>query len=106
MEKGNKDIDLQLVLISEYLRCSGKIPEDNDLMHMLVNGELMKVELCFIIFTEISPYLYKLENFQDLITFSISCLLVQLHVICGDGFLNSFDKFMKGGILLSEFCTL
>ena len=79
-KEGNEDIDLQLVImclspflqlvfISEYLRRSGKIPEDNDLVHMLVNGELIKVELCFIIFTEISSYLYELENFKDLINF-------------------------------------
>jgi hypothetical protein len=52
----------------EYLRCSGKIPED-DLFHILENGELMK-ELCFIVFTEIS-YLNELENLKDFITFSI-----------------------------------
>ena len=61
---------LQIDCILECLRYSGKIPE-GDGLQISVNGELMKGELSFIIFTEILSYSYKLEDFKDLMTSSI-----------------------------------
>jgi hypothetical protein len=54
----------------------------------------MKGELSFIIFTEILSHPYEVEDFKDLTTLSISCLLVQLNLICGNGFfLGAFDEY-------------
>ena len=33
--------------ISEYFKWSGKIPDDNDLLHMWVKGQMIKGELTF-----------------------------------------------------------
>jgi hypothetical protein len=40
--------------ISEYFRQSGKIPNDSDLLHMWVNGLIMKGELSFNNLVDIS----------------------------------------------------
>jgi len=66
----------------------------------------MKGELSLIIFTEISSHPYEVEDFKDLTTPSISCLLVQLNLICGNCFLDAFDKYVIEGILLLHFCIL
>jgi hypothetical protein len=59
----------------------------------VANGELMKGEISFIIFTEILSHPYEAEGFKDLTTLSISCLLVQLNLICGNGFLDAFHEY-------------
>ena len=97
---------LQIGFISEYLRYSGNISENKDWLPILANGELMKGEFSFIIFTEISSHPYEVEDFKYLMTLSISYLLVQLNLICGNGCLDAFDKYVIGGILLLEFCIL
>jgi hypothetical protein len=38
---------LKKTLTTAYFRRSGKIPEDSDLLHIWVKGELMKGELIF-----------------------------------------------------------
>jgi hypothetical protein len=42
--------------ISEHFKRSGKIPGDNDLLHMWVRGEIMKGELIFNNLVDISSY--------------------------------------------------
>jgi hypothetical protein len=42
--------------ISEYFKRSGKIPDDNDLLHMCVRGELMNGGLIFNTLVGISSY--------------------------------------------------
>jgi len=43
-------------LTTAYFKQSGKIPEDNDLLHIWVKGELMKGELIFINLVDIPSY--------------------------------------------------
>ena len=42
--------------ISEYFKRSGKIPDNNDLLHMCVRGELMNGGLIFNTLVGISSY--------------------------------------------------
>jgi len=42
--------------ISEYFKQSVKIPDDNDLLQMWFRGEIMKGEIIFNNFVDISSY--------------------------------------------------
>jgi len=53
--------------ISEYFNPPGKIPDDNDLLHMWVRGEVMKGELMFNSLVDISSYPWELFNLRDFI---------------------------------------
>jgi hypothetical protein len=53
--------------ISEYFNQSGKIPDDNYLLHMCVRGEIVKGELIFNSLVDISSYPWELFNLRDLI---------------------------------------
>jgi DNA-directed RNA polymerase beta subunit len=71
--------------ISEYFKRSGKIPDDNDLLHMWVRGELMNGELIFNTLVGISSYPWELFNFRDLIIFSTSLVDKDLSLMCQCG---------------------
>jgi len=53
-------------LIFEYFKWSGKIPVDNDLLHMRVRGEIMKEELIFNSVVDISSYKWEFFNLREL----------------------------------------
>jgi len=58
--------------ISEYFKRSGKIPFDNNLLHMWVRREIMKGELIFNSLVDISLYPWEFFNLRDLIIFLTS----------------------------------
>jgi hypothetical protein len=56
-------------LFLNILNTLEKIADDNDLLHMWVRGEIMKGELIFNSFIDISPYPWEFFNLRDLIIF-------------------------------------
>jgi hypothetical protein len=79
-------------IISEYLKRSGKIPDDNDLLHMRVRGDLMNGELIFNTLVCISSYPWDFFNLRDLIIFSISLVDKHLSLMFGKGFVKVCSK--------------
>ena len=74
----SKEIGLKLVisvlsfLISENFNQEGKIPDESDLLHMFVGGDVLKDVLTFRIFIGIASYPWAFLDFSELIIFSIS----------------------------------
>jgi len=58
---------LSKIFISEYFKQSGKISDDNDLLHMWVRGKLI-----FNSLVDILSYVCEFFNLRDLITFLTS----------------------------------
>jgi len=77
-------------LSTAYVKRSGKIPEDNDLLHILVKGELKKAKLIFSNLVDIPPYPEELLSLGDFTIFSTS--LVDFRLIFGKGFLKDCIK--------------
>jgi len=56
-------------LTTAYFKWSGKVPEDIDLLHMWVNGEIIKGELIFSNFVDIPSYPEEFLGSSDFIIF-------------------------------------
>jgi len=80
--------------ISEYFKWSGKIPVDNDLLHMWVRGEIMKGELISNTssLVDISSYPWEFFNLRDLIIFLTSLVDNDLSSVFGKGLLRDYKN--------------
>jgi hypothetical protein len=73
-----------------YVACYHIIPEDNDLLHIWVKGELMKGELIFSNLVDISSYPEKFLGLRDF--FITSLVDIDFRLIFGKGFLKECLK--------------
>jgi hypothetical protein len=69
---------------------SGKIPEDNNLLHIWVKDELLKVKLILSYLVDIPLYPEEFLGLRDFIMFSTS--LVDFRLIFGKGFFKDCIK--------------
>ena len=74
--------------ISENFNWEGKIPDESDLLHMYVRGDMMKGVLTFRIFIGIPSYPWEFLDFSDLRIFSISLDAVYFSFIFEHGSLK------------------
>jgi hypothetical protein len=79
-------------LTTAYFKRSGKIPEDIDLLHICIRGELIKGELIFINLVDIPSYPEELLSLRDFIMLSISLVDINFKLISGNGFLKDCIK--------------
>jgi len=79
-------------LTTAYFTQPGKIPEDNDLLHMWVKGELMKGELIFINLVDIPSHPEEFLGLRDFILFLTSLVDTDFRLIFGNGFLKDCIK--------------
>jgi hypothetical protein len=79
-------------LTTAYFKRSGKIPEDNDLLHIWVKGELMKGELIFSNLVDIPSYPKEFLGLRDFIMFSTSLVDIDFKRIFGKVFLKDCVK--------------
>jgi len=75
-----------------YIKQSGKILEDKDLLHIWAKGELMKGEHIFISLVDIPSYPEEFLGLRDFIMFLISLVVVDFKLIFGKGFLKDCIK--------------
>jgi hypothetical protein len=89
-------LDLSLFLnkglTTAYFKWSGKLPEDNDLLHTWVKDELMKEELIFRNLLDIPSYPEEFLDLREFIMFSTSLINEDFRLILGNGFLKYFSK--------------
>jgi hypothetical protein len=71
-------------LTTAYFRQSRKIPEDNDMLHVRVKGELMKEELIFSNLIDIPSYPEEFLDLRDFIMFSTSLVDKDFRLILGN----------------------
>jgi hypothetical protein len=79
-------------LTTACFKWSGKIPEDNDLLHIWVKGELMKGELIFSNVLDIPLYPEEFLGLRDFIMFSACLVNIDFRLIFGKGFLKDCIK--------------
>ena len=79
---------LNKCLTTAYFKQSGKVPEDIDLLHMWVKGEVIKGGLIFSNSVDIPSYPEEFLGLSDFIIFFISLLDTDFKLIFGNGFLN------------------
>jgi len=75
-------------LTTAYFKRSGKVPEDIDLLHMWVKGEVIKGELIFSNLVDIPSCPEEFLGLRDFIIFFISLVDTVFKLIFGNGFLN------------------
>jgi hypothetical protein len=75
-----------------YFKRSGKIPEDNYLLHIWVKGELMKEELIFSNLVDIPSSPVEFLDLGDFIMFSTSLFDKDFRSVLGNGFLKGCSK--------------
>ena len=84
-------------LTNAYFKRSGKIPEDKNLLHIWVKGELIKGELIFINLVDIPSYPEEFLGSRDCIMFSImfsiSLVDIDFRLIFGNGLLKDCVKY-------------
>ena len=74
--------------ISEHFNREGKIPDESDLVHMYVRGDVMKGVFTFRIFIGITSHPREFWVFSDLIIFSISLDVVYFSFLFEKGSLK------------------
>jgi hypothetical protein len=79
-------------LTTAYFKQSGKIPEDNDLLHTWLKGDLMKGELVFINLIDIPSCAEESLGLRYFIIFSTSLVDIDFRLIFGKGFLKDYIK--------------
>jgi len=79
-------------LTTAYFIWSGKIPEDNDLLHIWVKGELIKGELIFSNVVDIPLFPEEFLGLRDFIMFSASLVDIDFRLIFSKRFLKECIK--------------
>ena len=75
-------------MTTAYFKRSGKVPEDTDLLHMWVKGEVIKGELNFSNLVDIPSYPEEFLGLRDFIIFFICLVDTVFKLIFGNGFLK------------------
>jgi len=75
-------------LTTAYFKRSGNVPEDIDLLHIWVEGEVIKGELIFSNLVDIPSYPEEFLGLRDFIIFFISLVDTDFKLIFGNGFLK------------------
>ena len=75
-------------LTTAYFKQTGKVPEDIDLLHMWVKGEVIKGELIFSNLVDIPSYHEEILELRDFIIFFISLVDTVFKLNFGNGLLN------------------
>ena len=79
-------------LTTAYFKRSGKVPEDIDLLHIWVKGEVIKGELIFSNLVDIPTYPEEFLGLRDYIIFFISLVDTDFKSIFWNGFLKDCVK--------------